>query len=65
MHCVTGDRNCSSSLFSLKKLLRFYAKGFVPMSFLIFIVDELKNFAANIFFKLVELVTYWDSCIIG
>ena len=32
-------------------------------SFLIFIVDELKNFAANIFFKLVELVTYWDSCI--
>ena len=33
------------------------------MSFLIFIVDELKNFAANIVFKLVELVTYWDSCI--
>ena len=33
-------------------------------SFLIFIVDELKNFAANIFFKLVELVTYWNLSII-
>ena len=30
---------------------------------MIFIVDEVKNFAANnIFFKLLELVTYWDSC---
>ena len=29
-----------------------------PMSFLIFIVEELKNFATNIFFKQVELVTY-------
>ena len=36
-----------------------------PMSFLIFIVDELKNFAANNLFKLLELVTYWDPCIIG
>ena len=34
-------------------------------SFLIFIVDKVKNFAANILFKLVELVTYWDPCIIG
>ena len=42
---------------------------------MIFIVDEVKNFAANIFFKLVsesrtrirakELVTYWDPCIKG
>ena len=35
------------------------------MSFLIFIVDEVKNFAANIFFKLLVLVTYLDPCIIG
>ena len=35
------------------------------MSFLIFIVDELKNFAANNLFKLLELVMYWDPCIIG
>ena len=28
-----------------------------------FIVDEVKNLAANIFFKLVELITYWDLCI--
>ena len=25
-----------------------------------FIVNELKNFAANNLFKLLELVTYWD-----
>ena len=31
-------------------------------SFLIFIVDELKNFVANNLFKLLELVTYWDPC---
>ena len=29
MHCVIGSKNSSSSLFSLKKLLRLYAKGFV------------------------------------
>ena len=34
-------------------------------NFLIFIVDEMKNFAANIFLKLVELVKYWDPYIIG
>ena len=33
-----------------------------PRSFLIFIVDELKNFATNNLFKLLELVTYWDPC---
>ena len=65
MHCVIRDRNCSSSLFSLKELLRLYANGFVPRSFLIFIVNELKNSVTNIFFQLVELVTYWDPCIIG
>ena len=36
-----------------------------PRSFLIFIIDEVKNFAANIFFKLLVLVTYLDPCIIG
>ena len=35
-----------------------------PRSFLIFIVDELKNFAANNLFKLLELVMYWDPCIL-
>ena len=37
----------------------------LPRSFLIFIVDEVKNFVANIFFKLLVLVMYLDPCIIG
>ena len=41
----------------------FASRVLWPRSFLIFIVDELNNFAANIFFKLMELVTYWDLCI--
>jgi len=51
-------RKCPSSLFSLKKLLCLYVIGFCNQgaSFLIFIVDELKNFTANIFFKLLVLV---------
>ena len=36
-----------------------------PKSFLIFTVDELKNFAANNLPKVGVLVTYWDLCIIG
>ena len=36
-----------------KKLQRFAPQGFVTKCFLIFIVDEMKNFAANIFFQLV------------
>ena len=43
----------------------FTPRVLLPKSFPIFIVDELKNFIANNLFKLVELVTYWDSCIIG
>ena len=31
----------------------------------IFIVDELKKFAANNPFQVGVLVTYWDLCIIG
>ena len=34
-------------------------------SFLIFIVDDLKNFAANNLFQVGELVMYRDPCIIG
>ena len=36
-----------------------------PKSFLIFIVDKLKNFVANNLLQVGELVTYWDPCIIG
>ena len=42
------------ALFSLKEAIAFFAlQGFVTKCFLIFIVDDVKNFAANIFFKLV------------
>ena len=43
----------------------FTPLGFVTKYFLIFIIDEVKNFAANNIFKLLELVTYWETCIIG
>ena len=44
----------TDALFSLKEATAPFAhQGFVTMCFLIFIVDEVKNFAANIFFKLV------------
>ena len=36
-----------------------------PRSFLIFINDELKNFATHNLLKVGVLVMYWDSCIIG
>ena len=66
----------TDALFSLKEATTPFApQGFVTKCFLIFIIDEVKNFAANIFFKLVsasctgirakELVTYWDLCIKG
>ena len=61
---VTRDRICLSSLYSLYKLLCLCAKGFVTKEFLdLHHVDELKNFAANIFLKVGVLVTYLDSCI--
>ena len=42
------------ALFSLKEATASFApQGFVTKCFLIFIVDEMKNFAANIFFQLV------------
>ena len=44
----------TDALFSLKEATAsFTSQGFVTKCFLIFIVDEVKNFAANIFFKLV------------
>ena len=44
------------------KILCLCILGFCKY-FLIFIVDEVKNFVVNnIFFKLLELVMYWDSC---
>ena len=52
------------ALFSLKEATASFApQGFVTKCFLIFIVDEVKNFATNIFFQLVIEVAYWDSCI--
>ena len=42
------------ALFSLKEVIASFAPwSFVTKCFLIFIVDKVKNFAANIFFKLV------------
>ena len=41
-------------IFSLKEATASFAsQGFVTKCFLIFIVDEVKNFVTNIFFKLV------------
>ena len=54
----------TNALFSLKEATASFApQGFVTKCFLIFIVDEVKNFATNIFFQLVIEVAYWDSCI--
>ena len=47
------------ALFSLKEAIAFAPQGFVTKCFLIFIVDEVKNFAANIFFKLVIKSRTW------
>ena len=44
-------QNLTDALFSLKEATA--SQGFVTKCFLIFIVDEVKNFAVNIFFKLV------------
>ena len=44
----------TDALFSQKRSYCVFApQGFVIKCFLIFIVDEVKNFAANIFFQLV------------
>ena len=47
-------KKMTDALFSLKEATASFApQGFVTKCFLIFIVDEVKNFAANIFFQLV------------
>ena len=43
----------------------FMPQGFVTKCFLIFVVDEVKNFAANNLFQVGVLVTYREPCIIG
>ena len=40
-------------IFSKRSYDVFVLQGFVTKCFLIFIVNEVKNFVANIFFKLV------------
>ena len=56
----------TDTLFSLKEATAsFAAQGFVTKCFLIFIVDEVKNFAANNLLQVGMLVTYWEPCIIG
>ena len=53
----------TDTLFSLKEATAFFApQGFVTKCFLIFIVDEVKNFVANNLLQVSELVTYWDPC---
>ena len=45
----------TDTLFSLKEAIASFApQDFVTKCFLIFIIDEVKNFATNIFFKLVS-----------
>ena len=52
----------TDALFSLKEATASFApQCFVTKCFLIFIVDEVKNFAANIFFKLV-CQSHTESC---
>ena len=54
-------RKWPRALFSLQEITASFAPyGFVTKYFLIFIVDEVKNFVANNIFKLLKLVMYWD-----
>ena len=43
----------------------FTPQDFVTKFFLIFIVDEVKNFIANNILQVGMLVTYWKPCIIS
>ena len=75
MQIVTGDRICPNLSFSWRSYCFCTPQGFVTKQLLdLHRVDELKNFAANIFLKLVskphigirtsnQLVTYWELCI--
>ena len=53
----------TNALFSLKEATPSFApQGFVTKCFLIFIVDEVKNFAAKNLPQVGVLVTYWEPC---
>ena len=53
----------TKTLFSLERSYCVFApQGFVTKCFLIFIIDEEKNFAANNLHQVGELVTYQDLC---
>ena len=52
-------------IFSERNYCVFVPQGFITKCFLIFIVNEVKNFAANNLLQVGVLVTYWESCIIS
>ena len=59
-------KKVTNAFFSLKEATSSFApQGFVTKYFLIFIVDEVKNFTANNLLQVGKLVTYWDPYIIG
>ena len=63
---VWPNANGSLVYYSLYRSYCVYTPRVLwPRNLLIFIVDELKNFATNNLFQIGELVTYWDPCIIG
>ena len=68
-HCaciVWPNAKGSLVYYSLCKSYCVYTpKVLWPRNFLIFIVDELKNFATNNLFQVGKLVIDWDSCIIS
>ena len=51
-------------ILSKRSYCVFVPQGFVTKCFLIFIVDEVKNFATNYLLQFGELVTYWELRII-
>ena len=57
---MTRDRICPNSSFLCRSCCVCAPQGFVTI-FQIFIVDELKNFAANNLLQLMIEVAYWDS----
>ena len=54
-----------SNISSSMEIVESRDKGFVTKCFLIFIVDEVENFAAKNLLQVGVLVTYWEPCIIG
>ena len=54
-------KKVTNALFSLKEATAsFVPQGFVTKYFLIFIIDEVMNFAANNLLLVGDYVTYWD-----